>query len=436
MIKQKLLGLILLSALVSCSNDDIQEINGTGKNLQFSLGISELKTKGLDPGADQEGLIKEVRKNIQSLRLEFKTANDVFLGSEKLGDEQIDAIKRNKAITIENIHTSTAKVTAYVNTVASEAKINSLQHNAGYELKHMEYEGTGEVTPSTDVNNATGNKLWKAMIPVTPALSRFEVKGDSELNVAKVPENNSNATREEVLKYFSEEIVKIKEAEAEKLCDEQVDKTHKCTYTYSLVFTPHYAGETIKVQEVYVNNIKNTRDTSGLTYFKGDGIDDWEEVAKTAYGETGIFSNMWDEYLLDNGNKKVAGYNLFPQSVSTNDLTAVKEGMPHIILKLAVIQGGITSPRWLTMRSFFEVNKNINRIIDFKAGHVYSLNLKHISLSRFTVSLQVSADNGGPTEPEIVDPDPTDPMPEAVDVDLEVGLEILDWEYVDVAPEL
>ncbi|MGL5786965.1 MAG: hypothetical protein ACRCX4_09125, partial [Bacteroidales bacterium] len=171
MIKQKLLGLILLSALVSCSNDDIQEINGTGKNLQFSLGISELKTKGLDPGADQEGLKSEVRSNIRSLRLEFKTANDVLLGSQELNENQISAIKEDNAVTIENIHTSTAKVTAYVNTVASEAVINSLQHNNKYELKHMEYEGTGEVTPSTDVNNATENKLWKAMIPVTPSLS-------------------------------------------------------------------------------------------------------------------------------------------------------------------------------------------------------------------------------------------------------------------------
>lgn len=435
MIKKILLGLAIISSLSSCSNDEVQDVSKNGTNLKFSLGISEVKTRGIGPGADQSGLKEIVRQNIKSIRLEFKTASDVVLASHDLTAEQLTAIKGNQTVVFENIHTSTAKVSAYMNTVSGDEVINKLQQNAGYELKLMEYEGTGNVTPSSTVQ-PNGHVLWNASVQVSPTLSRFEVKGESMLKIVPTPANKPEATREDAKLYFSEEILAKKEQEARDLyIGEYGQPTEPFTYNYSLVFTPHFAGEKITVEEVYVNNFKNTRSATNLIYHKGDGINGWEETAKQNYGTSGTYSHMWDLYNITE-TSHAAGYNLFPQSASSNELEAVKQEMPHIILKLKMNQNGQNSTRWLTIRSFFEKNAPQSRISSFDAGSVYRLNLDAINLSRFTVSLTVSASGGKPTKPEIIDPDPTDPMPEPVKIDLSVGLEILDWNYVDVTPEL
>ncbi|MGL5787603.1 MAG: hypothetical protein ACRCX4_12415 [Bacteroidales bacterium] len=434
MFKKSLLGVILVSSFFSCSNEEIQEVSKKGTNLKFSLGISEVKTKGIGPGADEEGLSKEVRNNIKSIRLEFKSSSDVVLAYHELNETQLAAIKGNKAVVFEDIHTSTAKVSAYMNTVSDDEVINKLQQNAGYELKNMEYSGTGDVTPSTNTQ-PDGHILWNATVQVSPTLSRFEVKGESELQLVPTPKDNPDAKREEVGLFFSEEVIKKKEKEARDLyIAEHGEPTEEFTYQYSLVFTPFFEGETFTTKEVYVNNFMNTRTATNLVYHKGDGINDWEDIAKTNYGTNGDYSHMWDEYNLPEST--VAGYNLFPQKASMNDLETVRKEMPHIILKLEVNQNGILSTRWLTIRSFFEKNAPQNRVVSFDAGSVYRLNTDAIKLNRYIVSLTVSANGGKPTEPEITNPDPTDPMPEPVQIDLAVGLEIMDWTYVDVTPEL
>lgn len=430
MIKKILFGLTIISSLFSCSNDEIKEVSKNGTNLKFSLGISEVKTRGIGPGADQSGLKEIVRQNIKSIRLEFKTASDVVLASHDLSETQLTAIKNNQVVVFENIHTSTAKVSAYMNTVSGDEVINRLQQDAGYELKIMEYEGTGNVTPSS-TTQPNGHVLWNASVQVSPTLSRFEVKGESKLKIIPTPSNNSEASRSEAGIYFPEEVLAKKEQEARDL----YGAADSYTYKYSLVFTPHFDGEEITAEEVYINNFKNTRSASGLVYHKGDGINGWEQTAKQNYGTGGAYSHMWDLYMLTE-TSHAAGYNLFPQSASSNDLETVKQEMPHIILKLKVKQNEQNSTRWLTIRSFFEKNAPQSRISSFDAGSVYRLNLDAIKLSRFTVSLTVSANGGKPTKPEIIDPDPTDPMPEPVKIDLSVGLEILDWNYIDVTPEL
>lgn len=430
MIKKILFSLTIISSLISCSNDEIKEVSKTGTNLKFSLGISEVKTKGIGPGADSEGLSEFVRDNIQSIRLEFKSSSDVVLALHELNEIQLTAIKENKTIVFEDIHTSTAKVSAYMNTVSGDEIINRLQQNAGYELKIMEYEGTGDVTPSS-ATQPNGHVLWNASVQVSPTLSRFEVKGESKLKITKTPEDKPNTTREEAGIYFPEDVLAKKEQEARELCE----AAEEYTYMYSLVFTPHFAGEEITAEEVYVNNFKNTRTANKLVYHKGDGINGWEETAQQNYGKDGAYSHMWDLYILTE-TSHAAGYNLFPQSASSDDLETVKKEMPHIILKLKMIQNSNPSTRWLTIRSFFDKKAPQSRISSFDAGSVYRLNLDAITLNRFTVSLTVSANGGKPTEPEITDPDPTDPMPEPVKIDLSVGLEIMPWTYVDVTPEL
>ena len=430
MIKKILFGLTIISSLFSCSNDEIQEVNKKGTNLKFSLGISEVKTRGIGPGAAQEGLTNLVRNNIKSIRLEFKTASDVVLASHDLNAEQLAAIKEGKPVVFEDIHTSTSKVSAYMNTVTGDEGINSLQQNAGYELKIMEYEGTGNVTPSS-TTQPNGHVLWNASVQVSPTLSRFEVKGESKLKIAQTPDDKPNATREEAGIYFPEDVLAKKEQEARELCE----AAESYTYKYSLVFTPHFDGEEITAEEVYVNNFKNTRTANELVYHKGDGINGWEEAAQQNYGTDGAYSHMWDLYKLTE-TSHAAGYNLFPQSAKSNELEAVKKEMPHIVLKLKMTQNENPSTRWLTIRSFFDKKVPQSRISSFDAGSVYRLNLDAITLNRFTVSLTVSANGGKPTKPEIIDPDPTDPMPEPVKIDLSVGLEILDWNYIDVTPEL
>lgn len=448
--KKILLTALVAMTLFACSNEDKEgATEGTNlKSLEFTLGVATPKTRMSDVTVTN-GVAAAVRANVKDITLEYFNAGGTSLGTYNFTGDDIDIVKGDdqdgtrKAVTIQNIPGSTAKVNVYLNAVSRSKNINDLQES----YKVMEYSGEPtSIILLTPAGGTNGNDLYKVEVQVKPVLSRFEFKGDaSTLKVNKDGDDklpvDFTGTRDELVAagIVSEAVILAAEKAAKdawKLANPGTTEPAWAYTDYTVRYTYNSAYTIKSIDGYYMNYIPVTKGGI-LVQNANNAHGNWDTTSAETYTANGIMKNMFDATAPKTGEN--IAYNLFPQTAtpaSGTTVAQVKATMPHFILKLTTEDDAskAESTRWLTIRALRNTDASKVLITSFEAGKVYVLDATEININQYSANLKVTAN--GTVGPEIPEPvDPTDPDPEPVGKDLEVLVKIVDWTVVNVKPE-
>lgn len=447
-----MMAIAAMAIFSSCSNDE----NGVTeevklKSLDFTLGVSSVKTRMSDGTVTSTTVLAAVRDGIQSVTIEYFNASDASLGTYDFTSTQIATVKSDdqegtrKPVRINDIPSATVKVNVYLN-VKNPTSINDLQ--TPYDV--MEYRGGNSVSIILDQpgGGVNGNDLYKVEVPVKPALSRLEFVGNAaNITVNKkdggtLPTGITDSEDQEDAKlHVSDATIAIAEKtaqEAWRKANPTAAEPANWEYKYTVTYKWNEAYTINSIDAYYMNNILLTKNTPLSPTLNGnDANGNWDTAGLASYSSTGNMKKMYDATALAEG--KIIAYNLFPQKSEpaiAPTLAQVKATMPHFILKLTTKAdtNGAESTKWITIRAFRTTDTNNALVTAFEAGKVYVLNADQINVNQYTAELTVTAKGvAGSTIPE--DKDPGNPDPEPVGKDLDVLVKILDWVSVLVKPE-
>lgn len=448
-----LLVAIAALSMWSCAQQDIENPSQE-KTLKISLDIAKLSTRSIE-GSAASVITADVKNAITSVELVLLNGSGTILDTYSYpdnGNEELTALKSNEGLLLCNVNPNVKSVIATVN-VSTENDINNRQGTSDtpYTLTQMEYAGKGNVnTAGSGVHDSDGNAIWTVAVDVAPTMARFEVKGTAITNNSSgvIPDNvEATEDRTKVESYFSPLTIAAAEEAAKAQLKAVNNGTLPAPYTltYSATFTPVPAFTINSIDAVYMNFFKNVKNSNSLITNANNGMGGWSDGANDLY--SGTISHMWDTYVL--GQDKVAAYNLFPQSVAPDaDNETVKDGMPHVVLKLNTTEELVNranTTRWISIRAFMTKKAGGNAGVgegallkSFDAGKYYLLDLADIVIKSYSGKLTVKA-SGNNKEVEVEeeeDGDPTDPNPEPKNVDLKVSLTIKDWIKVLLVPGL
>lgn len=188
--------------------------------------------------------------------------------------------------------------------------------------------------------------------------------------------------------------------------------------------TPYTNLQSLKVSDIYVNNIKVTRNASSLTR-NPVIVSTWN----TNYGVGGTFEKMTQNYSPElTGDLPVPntadGYNIFPQEIPGSVLAPytkdnVGPHSPHIILKVSyqtkVAGAPVVTDKYLNVVALKESGSG-DIITKFEAGKVYQLQLQDIA--------------------ELMDKTvpPVTPNPDPDQLSVELTVTVGQWTVVPVKP--
>lgn len=471
--------MLAVAALVGCNKDDAPGAGTTGeeaKNLkiQFTVAPSTqaIETPGAATGAQTD---------ITSATIYFYDAAGAltnYNGSANnlVMDASAIALAKSTGYIIERVNAAVAKIEIKANggETMTGKDVNDYQNAEDLTAsptedfhKFLELTGSATVVDSGTTNpNGDGHKLYTAAVNLVPALVRIEVTGGIDakpvytLGTEQLKDDNGNLLYEHKATdgtYYNSTLATE---------DTAKDETgYTPTSAHAQIQTGYYA---ISVEGIYMNNI----------YLKkGDTAHPWNQETTTptwaaAYVAGGTHENMYD--VLDNTTKtafgaavtaagtsnwwltqtapanrngkilenKAAAYQIFSQSSSAaaTDKDALGADLPHVIVKLAIFEqkadydAFIDDPTanpgrtaYANIRTFIKQGTT-ERLTAFEDGKIYKFSLADLS-AEFN---EVEFENGNVVKPG---PDTPKPDPDTI-FDLQVNVTILDWDVVNLTPEL
>lgn len=479
--KSIFVSMLAVAALVGCNKDDAPGAGTTGgeeaKNLliQFNVAPSTqaIETPGTPTGAqtsitsatiyfyDAAGAATNYNGTDNSLVM---TAADITAAMSTTGSgyiiEKVDAAVAKIEIKANGGESMTGKnVNGYQN--AEDTSVPEDFH------KFLELAGSADITyDGTSTNpNGDGHKLYKAAVELVPALVRIEVTGGIDakpvysLGTEQLQDDSGRLLYEHKAAdgtYYNTT------SDIEDTAKDAAGYTP--TPAYAQIQTGYYA---ISVEGIYMNNIylkkgdtahpwnqQTTAPTWAVAYAAGGThekmYDELTAATKTAFGAVTAAGsgNWWLEQIApaDRNNKildgKAAAYQIFSQlsSAAASEKDALGADLPHVIVKLTIfdtkedydafVADAAANPgrtAYANIRTFLKAGTT-KRLTAFEDGKIYKFSLEDLS----TEFNKVKFENGNIVEPG---PDTPDPDPDTF-FDLQVNVTILDWEVVNLTPEL
>ncbi|MDO5036456.1 MAG: hypothetical protein Q4D93_05800 [Porphyromonas sp.] len=167
------------------------------------------------------------------------------------------------------------------------------------------------------------------------------------------------------------------------------------------------AYKSVTVQEVYINNYKETKDATTLAKRTSD--EDWTAHEATMSDKTGVQTGL--------AGGKAAGYQIFPATA-----VADEDKLPHVVIKVSytLADDSVVNDRWITIINYKE---GATSLAEFAQGKIYKLNLS-------ALNGLFKTDNDGNHI------DNTDPKPEQPKTDLYVSIAAYEWTTVDITPDI
>lgn len=225
-------------------------------------------------------------------------------------------------------------------------------------------------------SNTSGNKIWTVETKLAPYFARFEMKPTTGIVPKTTPESAGD------LNVFPE-------------------------------------GTTIDITGIYMNNINDLKDANSLTLIKGNlnnwAAGDWQ--TGHPYDANGLWSNMYNAP----GDHKTANPLLFAAGADCYNLFAQKKS-PHVVVRVRVHIPENTPLSDIYGTDYY----GFITLRDFKMPDSEKLSLNGVFTGKlYKVALDLTV------KPTDISPDPESSL-----ADLHAKVEIIDWEEVNLTPEL
>lgn len=481
--KSIFVSMLAVAALVGCNKDDAPGAGTTGEEakslkIQFTVAPSTqaIETPGTATGPQTD---------ITSATIYFYDATgaaaqyDGANTSLVMNASDIAAAKSSSGYIIEKVNAAVAKIEIKANGGETMTGTNVNNYQNAEDLtatpaedfhKFLELTGSAPVVDSGTTNpNGDGHKLYTAAVNLVPALVRIEVtegidaKPVYTLGTVQLKDDNGNLLYEHKKAdgtYYNSILA------TEDTTQDEAGYTP--TAAYAQIQTGYYA---ISVEGIYMNNIylkkgdtahpwnqETTAPTWAAAYVAGgtheNMYDELTNATKTAFGAvttpaSGV-TNWWEQQTAPaNRNGKIldgkaAAYQIFSQlsSAAATDKDALGADLPHVIVKLAIFDtkadydAFVADPdnnpgrtAYANIRTFFKTGVTpAERLTAFEDGKIYKFSLADLS-DEFN---KVEFENGNVVKPG---PDTPKPDPDTI-FDLQVNVTILDWDVVNLTPEL
>lgn len=461
----RIILICIISLLTACNRDNGNSDNDLIGTLQVSLSLGEAKhSKSEDnPIYDNNG---------NGYTLPFSAINTMTVQLyESLDQAPI------------YIHQATAQEIALIRTYPMGAKANFLISDIPIRTKYVEVlinqfeqanpdinllQASNRDTPAppamtrelipysgitSNVTLTPGKEVITiaAAVKVGPVLSRLEITPGF---ISIIDPGNSSYTFDWTAGDagrakaggFTEALIGAAEASARENFKKQhnIEASTSAIYSYRVTLvrqTLTYGANDWANNNIgsYVNYFKQHLLSTTLVKNTNNDKDSWHSIndgGTADYEQNGAHSNLFDTFTDFWDPAKVIAYHFFPQSVAADATEQqVKEGMPHVILRLTDVSTNYT--RWLTIRTFLNTDRTA-LVTSFKPGYCYSFKLADIILTPWSLALEVRiADNGktADSDPVIKDFDQTSNVPEPEDSDYLVELTVRPWREKDIETE-
>lgn len=393
----------MATMLFSCANEDLltknEEVN-VDQTYSLALRVNKASfTKGIQtPGTNASA-------NITSMIIEVFDGNYNKLLSKDLSATEITAainqtgnLENMERVVISGIDSRAAyvKVWAFQGAITSAAlpvfgnSINSYQTDFAsipfYPVTGIKGNSTIDADGFISINkteapapgpNSSENKIWTVESDLAPYFARFEVKPTTGITPKTTPNLPEDVNVFPV--------------------DTKIDITG-----------------------IYINNINNKKDDTTLTLNKGN-LNNWatgDWATNHPYTSDGLWSNMYNAF----GDHKDAAPMSFASNADCYNLFAQVTSSPHVVVRVMVHlpEGsplisvyGKDYYGFITLRDFNVAG----------GGKLSASGIQNGKLYKVALDLTV--------KPSDIAPDPESSL-----ADLHAQVTIIDWEQVDLTPEL